>query len=96
MGCAPELSASPVIDPSLASYYQSQIGVLIWMVDLGWVDINSEVSMLDSFLYLPQKVHIEVIFHVYVYLCVKHNTRLALYTSHPDIDESQFLQCDWK
>ena len=48
MGYAPELDAYHVFDPLLASYYQSQIGVLRWMVELGRVDINTEVSMLDS------------------------------------------------
>ena len=48
MGYAPELDASPVLDNSLASYYQSQIGVLIWTFGLGWLDINTEVLMLDS------------------------------------------------
>ena len=48
MGYTPELDAYPVIDPSLASHYQSQIGVLRCMVELGRVDINTEVSMLVS------------------------------------------------
>ena len=78
MGYAPELNASPLIDPSLASYYQSQIGVLRWMVEIFWVDINTEVSMLDSLLALPREGHLEAVFHVYGYLRVKHNTRLAL------------------
>ena len=45
---APELDTYPVIVPSLVYYYQYQIVVLRWMVELGQVDINTEVSMLDS------------------------------------------------
>ena len=93
---APELDASTVLDPSLMSYYQYQIGFLIWMVELGRVDINTEVSMLASCLVLPREGRLEAVLHVYGYLGVNHNTRLALYPSYPDIDEIQFLQCDWK
>ena len=96
MGYAPELYASPVLDPSFASDYQSQIRILRWMVDLGWVDINTEVSMLDSCLALTREVCLEAALHVYGCLCSKHNTRLSPDPSHPDIGESQFLQCDWK
>ena len=37
-----------------------------------------------------------MVLHVYGYLCAKHNTRLALDPSYPDINKSQLLQCDWK
>ena len=87
MGYAPELDASPMIDPLLASYYQSQIVVLIWMVELGRVDINTEVSMLAYCLNLLREGG---------YSCAKYNTRSALDTSYPDINESPFLQFDWK
>ena len=45
---APELDTYPVIVTSLVYYYQYKIVVLRWMVELGRVDINTEVSMLDS------------------------------------------------
>ena len=96
MRYAPELDSYAVLDTSLAFYYQSQIGVLRWMVDLGWVDINTEVSMLDSCLALTREVCLEAALHVYGCLRSKHNTRLSPDPSHPDIGESQFLQCDWK
>ena len=35
MGYTPEFYASTVLDTSLASYYKSQKGFLIWMVELG-------------------------------------------------------------
>ena len=66
------------------------------MVELGRVDINTEVLMLASCVALPREGHIEALLPVYGYLRAKHNTRLALDPSYPEIDESQFLQCDWK
>ena len=66
------------------------------MVELGRVDINTELSMLDFCLGLPREGHLEAVLHVYGYLCVKHNTMLALDPYYPYIDESQLLQCYWK
>jgi hypothetical protein len=49
----PELDVSPELDPEDASYYQSLIGILRWIVELGCVDICLEVSMMSSHLALP-------------------------------------------
>ena len=66
------------------------------MVELGWVEVNKEVSMLDYCLALPREDNLEAVLNVYGYLCAKHNTRLALDPYYPEIDESQLLKCDWK
>ena len=57
-----------------ATYFQSQIGILRWMVELGWVDIATEVSLLSSHVALPREGHLETIFHLYAYLKQKHNS----------------------
>ena len=49
----PEIDVSPELDATDAAYYQSLIGILQWMVELGRVDICTEVSMLSSCLALP-------------------------------------------
>jgi hypothetical protein len=51
----PELDVSPELEPIEAAYYQSLIGVLRWMVELGRVDICLECSMLSSHLALPRE-----------------------------------------
>ena len=48
------------------------------MVEIGRIDIGTEISMLASQLAMPREGHLEVIFHVYAYLRGKHNSRLAL------------------
>ena len=89
---APNLDFTPVLNPNLASYYQSQLGFLRWMVESGRIDIGMEISMLASQLAMPREGHLEVIFHVYAYLCGKHNLRLALDQTYPDIDMSVFKE----
>ena len=49
----PETDTLPELPPQDASYFQLLIGILRWIVELGWVDICLEVSMLSSHLVLP-------------------------------------------
>ena len=47
-GYCPELDVSLVLKPDDAPYYRSLMGVMRWMIDLGQIDINMEVSLLSS------------------------------------------------
>jgi hypothetical protein len=73
-----------------------QIGVLRWCVELGRVDIITEVSELASYLVMPRKGHPEAVFHVFNYLEKNHNARIVFDPSYPNIDMSDFKECDWK
>ena len=92
----PVLDVTEELDKEGISYYQSQIGVLRWMVELGRIDIITEVSLLASHLALPRKGHLEAVFHIYAYLKQHHAYVLALDPTYPDIDKSMFnLDADW-
>ena len=43
---SPELDVLPVLGPQEVSYYQSLIGVMRWNIEIGWIDINTKVSLL--------------------------------------------------
>jgi hypothetical protein len=49
-GYKPELDESPELDPTRANLYQSQIGILCLFVELGRIDIITEISMLSTYL----------------------------------------------
>jgi hypothetical protein len=51
-----EIEESPGLSPEMANSFQSQIGVLRWCVELGRIDIITEVSMLSTFLCCCVKV----------------------------------------
>ena len=55
----PEIDKSDELTPEEASYYQSLIGILRWMVELGRVDICCEVSMMSTQLAMPREGHME-------------------------------------
>ena len=56
------------------------------MVKLDRVDIATEVSLLSSHVALPREGPLETIFHLYAYLKQKHNSRLALNPTYPQVD----------
>ena len=65
------------------------------MVELGRVDITTEVSLLSSHLALPREGHLLTALHVMGYLCLKHNLRLIFDLTYPIIDESRCPRHDW-
>jgi hypothetical protein len=95
-GYESETDASPELSAELPTYFQSQIGVLQWIVELGRVDIVTEVSMLASQMALPREGHLEAVFEAFAYLQGKHNSRNVFDPTYPEIDESKFLPNDWK
>ena len=66
------------------------------MVEIGRVDIITEVSMLASCLAAPRQGHLDAVFRIFAYLEKKHNSRLVFDPTYPDIDMAQFKECDWK
>ena len=95
MGYEPELDTTPELNPELASYYMSQIGVLRWIVEIGRIDIATEVSLLSSHMAMPREGHLEALLHVFAHIRQKHNSRIAYDPSYPRIDQSMFKQYDW-
>ena len=92
----PGTDLSEPLVPDLASYYQSLIGVMRWMVEIGRVDIATEVSLLSSHLAYPREGHLDAALHIMSYLGNHHNSRLIFDPSYPTIDYSSFPECEWK
>ena len=91
----PEIDVTDELQGEEASYYMSLIGILRWMVELGRVDICTEVSMLSSHLALPRKGHLAALFHMFAYLKKHHNAEMVFDPTEPHIDEAQFPREDW-
>ena len=91
----PELDTSPELEPPNAAYFQSLIGVLRWIVELGRVDICCEVSMLSSHLALPRAGHLDQVLHIFAYLKKYHNAEMVFDPTNPTIDEADFERQDW-
>ena len=91
----PVMDTTETLDDKGRNFYQSQTGVLRWMVELGRVDIMTEVSLLASQTASPREGHLTAIFHLFAYLKRKHNARMAFDPTYPDVDMRAFKEeCD--
>ena len=91
----PELDVSPELMPRDSAYYQSLIGILQWIVELGRINICLEVSIMSLHLVTPKKGHLDQVLHIFAYLCKYHNTELVYDLSDPVVEYDVFEQRDW-
>jgi hypothetical protein len=91
----PELDASVELDAQRGQYYQSLIGVLHWICELGRIDIMVAVSMLSRYVLSPCDGHLQQVFHIFAYL--KHHKRSTMVFDEtmPEFDERRFQKVDW-
>jgi len=91
----PESDVCPDFFPTDASYYQSLIGTLRWVVELGRADLVKETSALASMMVLQREGHLKTIFHMFAFLKKRHNGVMVFDHSEPLINESEFKREDW-
>ena len=91
----PESDITSELGPKEASYYQSLIGVLRWIVELGRGDLAMEVSAMASVMALPRQGHLNTVFQMFSFLKSKHNGVMVFDPTEPNIDLSQFPIEDW-
>ena len=93
----PNIDSSEPLNPEQASYFQSLIGVMRWMVEIGCIDISTKVLMISLFLSYPQEGHLVATLHIMAYLKQKQNYRLFLEPTYPVIYKTTFNGgADWK
>jgi len=91
----PEIEITPELGPIKASYYQSLVGILRWIVELGRVDIGMEVSAMASMMALPRQGHLKQLYHMFAFLKLKHNGVMVFDPTIPELDVSKFPREDW-
>ena len=64
-------------------------------MEIGRVDIITEVSLLASHLALPREGHLDALIHVVGHLKLKYNSRLVFDPTYPEVDRSKFIKHDW-
>jgi hypothetical protein len=77
-----------------ASYYHTLIGVLRWIVELGRIDIDVEVSMMSSHLALPREGHLKELYHIFAYLKVRSNAEMVFDPTPIEPDKTLFERQD--
>jgi hypothetical protein len=86
----PEVNVSPELSPEMTNLYQSQVGVFRWYINMGRLDITTEVSMLASHMAAPREGHLNAMFHVFAYFKTKNNARLIYDPNYRRIEANAF------
>ena len=89
------LDKSEFLDDEMSNYYQSLIGVLRWIVEMGRMDITTEVSILSSYVASPRMGHFQELLRIFAYLKIHHNARVVFDPTYPVIDEAFNIKQDW-
>jgi len=71
----PEVDVSPLLGQDMVTRFQTCLGVLRWIVELGRLDILLEVSMLSAHNAMPREGHLEAVYHIFAYLKGHENSR---------------------
>lgn len=90
----PECDTTQELSPSKAAYYQSLIGVLRWIVELGRADICMEVSAMASMMASPREEHLQQLFQTFSFLKAKYNGVMVFDSSEPNINRDLFIKED--
>jgi len=91
----PEIDVSHELGEDDASYYQTLIGVIQWIVELGRIDIDCEVSMMSSHMALPREGHLKELYHIFAYLKAHANAEMVFDPTPIIPDKSLFEREDW-
>ena len=62
---------------------------------MGRIDIITKMSLLSSHVALPKEGRLEAAIHVMAHVGQRYNSRLMYDPSYPEIDHSDFKECDW-
>ena len=66
------------------------------MVELGWIDIVTEVSCLAAFLAMPCHGHLDAVFHMFSYLKAHSRSCLAFDLTLIDYSQEEYIEHDWE
>ena len=75
-------------------FYKEMIGIILWAVEIGRVDILLEVSLLSSHLALPIIGHLQSVYHIFGYLKQVPKRKLYFDPLSPLISEDRFHKFD--
>ena len=93
--CTTEDDDSTELPPMLVSYYQHLIEVLHWIVELGMVDLVTEVSLLASQMAMPRHGHLDATLHIIAHLNSRSNAWMVFDPTYPDIYHHEYNKQDW-
>jgi hypothetical protein len=92
---SPVLDFTPFLDDETENFYQSQISILRWMIELGRLDIYVQVALLSSYLVKPPVGHLEAVFYLYGYLKAHDKSTMIFDDEYVNWCDDDFPEQDW-
>jgi hypothetical protein len=89
----PELDTTRLCNDEDTNFYQQQIGVLRWAVELGRIDICTEVSVLSAYMAAPRTGHLSALMHLFAYMKSHTRSKVVLDPAYADLPEPE--KYDW-
>ena len=94
-GYRPELDETDTLDDYKANYYQSLIGILQWVVELGRIEIAFEVSTMAQFNCNPRTGHLRNTLRIFIWLKGHIKSKLVMDCRKRDMDQFDFPEYNW-
>ena len=91
----PEMDVTRELNDAETAKFQGYIGIFRWLIELGRMDILTEVSKLSSHQALPRQGHLEACYAIFAYLRRHPNTSTLCHPARIDIKESRFAAANW-
>ena len=83
-GDHPELDTSDLLDDENTKIYQSLIGALQWVIQIGRFDVTTAVMTLSRFRACPREGHLDRVKRIFGYLSKMRNGVIRIRTEEPD------------
>ena len=88
----PEMDVSLECSDAQIQFFQNLIGILRWVVELGRIDINFEVSILSRYLAQPRTGHLAQALHIFKYLELHKANEIAMDPAYHDIENLDLVE----
>ena len=66
------------------------VGVLFWEIELGRIDIHTEVAILSHYSALPLEGHLDALYRIFAYMRNKLKSCIAFDPDEPEVIEDAF------
>ena len=91
----PEMDVTEELNEDGISKYQGYMGIFRWMIELGRIDIITEVSALSAFQVQPREGHLEACYHIFAYLRKHPHFAMVQHPVKIDMNDNRFVKADW-
>ena len=95
-GDHPELDTTELLDKEGIKIYQSQVGTLQWVVQIGRVDVATAVMTMSRFRAAPRQGHMDRIHRIHGYISKMHHAVIRMRVDEPDFSDFPEFNYDWE